>query len=159
MRAFFLACACASTRASRCWNASTKQAQAESACVTRLPSCDKDAAEPTPSLELASAALVECTTDKVDTLIAIHNQKAGGSSVKNALIKLCRLCSTWICWFPDGPLADLRRWTDALAPARQAAASYVDRWFSLPQHARDATRVLFADQGRAIAACQHVAGR
>lgn len=97
-----------------------------------------------------------CATARVDTLVYAHNQKAGGTSVKDALVKLCSRCR-WVCWFPQ--LSGLRRWTEALVPEDLKAASYVERWFALPQHARDATRVLFGDQGRAIAACEYVGGR
>lgn len=97
-----------------------------------------------------------CATEYVDTLVYAHNQKAGGTSVKASLVQLCSRCR-WVCWFPHIP--HLRRWTEALVPEELNAASYVERWFALPQHARDATRVLFGDQGRTISACKYVGGR
>lgn len=152
------------TGSARCWDATTKEhhrlLRSDAAAITRLPACDyanEDVADASARGELRPrVGSGRCGTTDVDMLVFLHNQKAGGTTVKGALIELCRACESWVCWFPDGPLASLRRWTEALVPSSLRGAGYIDRWFALPQHARNATRVLFGDRDQTIAACHFV---
>lgn len=153
--------------AARCWNASAKQPlpTAPGRCDIRLPACDADesgAAWDNKHERDTSAKKQRdvdgCEPSRVDHLVYVHNQKAGGTTFKDALIRLCHRCD-WVCWLPEVTWIPLRRWTEALVPHEVRSASYVEQWLALPQHARNATRVLLADRGRAMLACQRVDGR